>query len=129
MASGRWHSMGRPVVYLAETPAGAMLEVLVHLEVDPEDIPDNLRLLRVEIPDQVASIRVPDALPNEWEDLLPATHCIGDAWLAKGETLLLQVPSAIMLHTTNYLLNPAHADTRLVSVTVETLRLDRRLFR
>ena len=35
--SGRWHQAGRPVVYAATSPPGAMLEVLVHLEIDPED--------------------------------------------------------------------------------------------
>ena len=48
---GRWHNAGLPVVYLAESPAGALLETLVHLMVDPEDIPDEFQLLAVEIPD------------------------------------------------------------------------------
>lgn len=30
-----------------------MLEILVHLEVDQEDFPETLQLLRVEIPDDV----------------------------------------------------------------------------
>jgi hypothetical protein len=32
-ALGRWHFAGRPVVYLAEHPAGALLETLVHQEI------------------------------------------------------------------------------------------------
>ncbi|PXX98309.1 RES family NAD+ phosphorylase [Halomonas sp. LBP4] len=32
MVSGRWHHRGHPVVYLADCPATALLEVLVHFE-------------------------------------------------------------------------------------------------
>jgi RES domain-containing protein len=32
-ASARWHNQGRSIVYPAETPAGALIEILVHLEV------------------------------------------------------------------------------------------------
>ncbi|MCY1395164.1 RES domain protein [compost metagenome] len=61
LAGGRWHTAGRPVVYLAATPAGATLEILVHLEIDQEDFPETLQLLRVELPD-TASIAPAPAL-------------------------------------------------------------------
>ena len=32
-AAGRWHCAGRPIVYLAEHPASALLEVLVHFDI------------------------------------------------------------------------------------------------
>lgn len=128
LAGGRWHRSGRPVAYLAETPSGAMLEVLVHLEIDPEDIPDNLRLLRVEIPDH-ASMQTAAALPTGWEEDVHSTREAGNLWLAKGDTLLLRVPSAIMPHTHNILLNPVHPQACLAEVTVETSRLDKRLLK
>lgn len=40
---------GRPVVYLADTPSDAMQEILVRLGIDPEDLSDNFRLLRVQV--------------------------------------------------------------------------------
>lgn len=126
LAGGRWHRAGRPVVYLAETPSGALLEVLVHLEIDPEDIPDSLRLLRVEIPDH-ASMRTADALPSSWEADTSSTRNMGDSWLAQGETLLLRVPSAIMPYTNNVLLNPVHHQASLVNVQIENVKLDKRL--
>jgi RES domain-containing protein len=36
-AAGRWHEAGRPVVYLAESPAAALLEVCVHTSAN--DVP------------------------------------------------------------------------------------------
>lgn len=41
---GRWHNKEIPVVYLAESPALAMLEVLVHFEMSPEEVPDSYQL-------------------------------------------------------------------------------------
>lgn len=100
----------------------------MHLEIDPEDIPDNLRLLRIKIPDHV-SMQVIDPLPAGWEGDTHRTREIGDSWLMENDNLLLRVPSAIMPHTHNLLLNPAHPQASLAEVTVETLHLDKRLFK
>ena len=48
--SARWHTAGRRIVYLAESPAGAMVEALVHLELDETDWPRAYHLLQVEYP-------------------------------------------------------------------------------
>ncbi|HUH41049.1 MAG TPA: RES family NAD+ phosphorylase [Castellaniella sp.] len=125
-AGGRWHTAGRPIVYLAESPAGAMLEVLVHLEVDPEDVPDNLRLMKVTLPDQVSCLTA-NPLSECWESSPEYTQALGEAWLERGQSLLLEVPSALMAHTRNFLFNPQHPEARLAEVVVETLRLDQRL--
>jgi RES domain-containing protein len=42
-APGGWHERGLPVVYLAETPAGALLEVCVHTAAN--DVPPSYTLL------------------------------------------------------------------------------------
>lgn len=65
-----------------------MLEVLVHLEIDAEDVPDNLRLLRVELPDN-ATLKTVCDLPEHWEDRIDLTRNLGDSWLNLGDTLLL----------------------------------------
>ena len=41
-------------MYLAESVAGALLEVLVHLELSPVRFPKSYRLLKVEAPDDMA---------------------------------------------------------------------------
>lgn len=128
-APGRWHHAGHPVVYLAESPASALLEVLVHLEVDPEDLPNHLRLMRIDIPEIVAASIHHPKLPDDWLEHNDLTRGIGDAWLRGRDTALLQVPSAIMPHTRNWLLNPAHPLAEQVTLGIETLRLDKRLFK
>ena len=39
--SARWHSQGRPIVYLAESVSGALLEVLVHFELVRHGFPNH----------------------------------------------------------------------------------------
>ena len=57
-ASARWHSRGRPIVYLAESPAGAMLETLVHLQGRRDRLPRTYTLLAIVAPDIVSIERI-----------------------------------------------------------------------
>ena len=131
--SGRWHSGGLPVVYLAEHPALALLEDLVHLEGDVDDVPDTYQLLEIDVSGDVAMGSVDTAglgaSDADWRTSLAATRMIGDDWLKGGRTVLLRIPSVILPKSTDVLLNPAHADARRVKV-VEITRpaYDRRLF-
>jgi RES domain-containing protein len=116
-ASGRWHSRGRRVVYCAESPAAALLGILVHFEMHVRDLPVRYRLLKIDAPDDVQLERVgPDQLPADWPEKLEATRAIGDEWLAKGSSTLLSVPSAIVPDTYNVLLNPTHENARRIAI-------------
>lgn len=126
-AAGRWHSRGRPVVYLAESQPGALLEVLVHIEVTRvEDLPTHYTLLKV-----VGDAPITDcpALPDNWVENPAVTRRVGDEWLARGETCLLRIPSAIIPGVWNLLLNPLHAEAGGFRIE-EAMRVpfDRRLF-
>lgn len=130
-ASGRWHFAGQPVVYLAEHPASALLEILVHQQLNhSEQVPDSYQLLRIEVPDDIgiAELREADT-PQNWRADMPWTQSAGTEWLAGGATALLKVPSAI-LPATNFLLNPAHPDAVRLEI-VEAIRVshDRRILR
>jgi len=79
VASGRWHSRARPVVYCAENPATALLETLAHLEVDEEDLPPRYIALEVELPDTLRIDKVEVVvLPEHWQGLVSVTREIGD---------------------------------------------------
>lgn len=131
LAAGRWHSRGRRVVYCATTPAGALLEMIAHLELELDEIPESYRLLRVDGATSIARERVDEAtLAPDWRDLLPITQRIGSAWLESGRTALLEVPSALVPAATNVLINPLHPDARrLVVAAILDVPLDRRLLR
>lgn len=128
-AGGRWHNRGIPVTYLSESPALAMLETLVHLELDPSEIPDSYQLLEVECPEAVTVSRLSDnALDDTWRTKEEFTRAIGDEWLTRGTESLLAVPSALVPDSYNYLLNPRHEDAKHLSVlTVRTHPYDSRL--
>jgi RES domain-containing protein len=117
LASARWHTQGRPVVYLAESPAGALIEVLVRLELDAGSLPKHYKLLKIEAPQELAKRTVATkALARNWVEDVVATRTLGDEWLASQATALLRVPSAVVPETWNMLLNPQHADARRLKV-------------
>lgn len=108
-ASGRWHNRGIPIVYLSESPALAMLEVLVHFELDLSEIPASYQLLEVGYNQRTGMSHLhKNSLPDGWQDDLELTRAIGDEWLISSNSLLLRVPSAVVPHSYNYLFNPRH---------------------
>lgn len=116
-ASQRWHTRGRPIVYCAPNPATALLEILVHAEIDVEDLPVRYQFLKIEMPDGVSSERVDVAgLPPGWQDDLLVTRRIGDTWLRSRSTALLEVPCVLVPETFNVLLNPVHADAAQIRI-------------
>ena len=119
---GRWHNRGRPVVYLAESAAGALLETLVHIEAShPSELPHSYQLLEVEVPKAAKVLDVAEPLGDGWQQEPSATRRIGDQWLAAQVSLVLRVPSAVVGgRTFKVLMNPAHPQAqtcRVVSVT------------
>lgn len=129
-AAARWHSQGRPIVYLAETPSAALLEILVHLETEESERPDRYRLLKIEVDEDTPFDQIELAsLPPSWQTDEQQTQARGDAWLHKAETALLRVPSAITPETWNWLLNPRHKDApRARIIASATYPYDPRLF-
>jgi RES domain-containing protein len=114
-AAGRWHSRGQRIVYLADHPANALLEMLVHL--DRDLIPATYRLLRVVIPEPVEVPEIDqNALADDWRNDPAATRKLGDTWLERSSTALLQVPSVIVPRARNFLLNPRHSDAGRIAI-------------
>ncbi len=117
-------------MYLAESPAGALIEVLVHLELSPEELPPSYTLLRVVVPLELAMEPVEVPAGDAWKTDLAMTRQLGDAWLAGGASALARVPSVILPSTFNFLFNPLHAAAREVTVSERMqVNLDRRLLR
>jgi RES domain-containing protein len=126
---GRWNHRGQRVVYTASTLSLAALELLVHT--DPDLLPPRLVSFAVDVPDAATSETIDVAsLPRDWRRHPPgdATRDVGSAWLERGATLALRVPSAVVPSEHNVVLNPAHRDfARLVIARPEAFVLDPRL--
>ena len=129
-AGGRWNSAGQPAVYAGGTQALAILETLIHL--DPDLLPRDYTLFRIEIPDDVAMTIVEGtALPSDWRKPgHTACKAIGDQWLQTEETAVLRVPAA-PLHDGDeygYVINPRHRECdRIIVVQREPFSFDLRL--
>ena len=120
-SEGRWHPLGYPVVYCAQAPAAALLEMLVRLGLSMARAPVMYRLLRIDAPDDIAVDSVDRGeLPDDWTIDRGRTQMLGNVWLASGRTAMLLVPSAIVPETWNVLLNPSHRDAARVRVTSAT---------
>lgn len=131
-AGGRWNSVGRPVIYLADSLALAQLEKRVHTPMRP---PRDLAAVEAIVPAAAVASAEGVVLPDDWDaDNVDwsvgsaASQCIGDDWLARGTSLLLRVPSVVVPVGWNYLLNPAHPDLRRVRTRRIQYRPDARLW-
>lgn len=129
--SGRWHTVGQRIVYGAPNPATALLEVLVHTEIDIDDVPVNFRYLEIDAPDTLATEDVDTGgLGESWRTDLATTRRAGDRWLQSGSTALLRVPSVIVPATWNVLVNPRHRESGKIRVVrTHSHGLDLRLLR
>jgi len=112
IGGGRWNPMNTPMVYCADHPATALLEILVHL--DAEDSPSTYQLLEIDIPDAVAAT-APE-LPQNWMDDVATTQQIGSDFIAGMSLAVMKVPCAIVPFTHNYLLNPDLLETAGIGI-------------
>jgi len=113
-AAGRWHSIGRRVVYLSEHPASCLLEALAH-GLSIGEVPRSYQWLEVDVAAGVTAEHADD-LPDGWAEDPAISRQVGDAWFARKTSALLRVPSALVPATGNYVLNPRHPDAERVRV-------------
>jgi RES domain-containing protein len=81
---------------------------------DRDLIPSTYQLLRVVVPADIAPEIVSD-LAADWRTRAMTSREIGDRWLDRASSALLQVPSAIG-QGRNFLLNPSHSDAARITV-------------
>lgn len=126
---GRWNPKGVPVVYTADSQSLALLEMLV------QDEPLRARyvLIPVHLAADLGTERIElDQLPTDWRTpaARPVLQRIGRDWLERGESALLDVPSAVVPAERNVLLNPHHpAFSRILIGQAVPLETDSRLLR
>jgi len=132
-ADGRWHDRGRHVVYAADHPAAALLEVMVHLEIDFEDLPTSYQLLGIDVPDDLAVETVSlvdiEKISQDWADDPRMTRGMLRPWFDEARSAVVSVPSVIVPFAQNYLINPRHKDAAHIRIAhVGRFPHDLRLF-
>ena len=136
-SDGRWHTAarGKRIVYLSESPAGAILESLANLKGNPALFPEKYQLLEVSVPDDVyaAMVFLSGGSPASRAFFRTLTQSSsrkkGNDWLRGNISALAGVPSVPSPYSLNILLNPKHPDARRISIEAcRRIKCDRRLF-
>jgi RES domain-containing protein len=118
---GRWNHRGTAVVYLSDSLALAALEQFVHLGKAGSALA--LVVFEIAIPDRAAiEVLAQKQLPPNWREEPPPdeTKELGTQWVRRNAAVALRVPSAIIPHEANYVINPAHADFRKLAIKPPT---------
>lgn len=107
---GRWHETGTPVVYASDSPAGALLEIIVHTAASSVVRHPHVLFSVHFDPDRHLLVLDPDRCPDDWRALRwpHSTQRIGTRWFRDRDSVVLQVPSVIVPLHRNYLINPEH---------------------
>lgn len=129
LIGGRWNSPGRPLIYAAETFAGALLEVLVHANLGR--VPKTHAVIEITIPDAIAIESLASKGLPGWdaEDQI-ASRAFGDRWLVEQRSCVLLVPNVVTRgREHSVLINPEHPDfVQIRAGKPEDLQWDTRLF-
>lgn len=123
---GRWNFRCLPVVYTSGTLSLAMLEMLVHIEV--ELAPEGLICLEIEIPETVhiESMLLPAEYAHSKDEALLKE--IGSQWVRENRTAVLAVPSVIIPVERNFLINPLHPQAKKIrTIKANSFHFDPRL--
>ena len=97
------------MIYTAASRALCALEVLVNAG----ELADDYVITPVEVPDHLnVTSRPVETLPSGWNAAEPTeeTRNVGKDWISELQSAVLAVPSVVIPHEYNYLLNPHHAD-------------------
>ena len=113
----RWTPRGLPAIYASATLSLAALERIVHT--DPDLEPFDLVAVSIKVAADVAvqTLRIED-LPEDWRQFPPPESLaeVGRRWLEAGPTAVLSVPSVVIPHERNYVMNPGHRHFRRLTI-------------
>ena len=127
---GRWNRKGTAVVYTSSSISLAILEVLVHIPI--YEILEAYVYIPVEFDQKLCLTLDLRDLPANWNrDPAPqAIKQIADTWVESLQSVILEVPSAIVPGEKNYLMNPAHPHfSQLNTGAPEKFEFDPRLIK
>ena len=128
---GRWNSPGLRALYTSSHLSLSVLETYVNI---PQAVRDDLPIFQavmISIPDDASTIRVSSLRLAElltMDDPVAASRSVGDDWIARRDSLVLQVPSVLVPEEDNFIVNPEHPGSRDVRVVnARPFHFDRRL--
>lgn len=128
---GRWNYPGTLAVYCAGSRSLALLEMLVHLDLQKQFPPDRI-IVEINIPKEVSIEYLdPSQLDQGWRNFPYSgeTQSVFTNFVKKEKGAVLAVPSVVIPQELNFIINPLHPEIKKVTVKQTTpLKLDQRLW-
>jgi len=120
--AARWNPNDVGLIYTASSRSLACLENVVHRS--QAELTLIFNIMTIDCPDgiEIKKINTND-LPHDWTDYdqMYLTQGIGARWIRENSSAILEVPSSVVDGEINYLLNPAHADFKLINIVKNEL--------
>ena len=114
---GRWNLRGQLVIYAAGSRALACLGNVVHRS--GEGLNSLFKVIHINVPDALLIEELTlDQMPADWQLPRHYARCqpLGTAWYQRQTAAVLRVPSSIIAHEHNYVLNTRHPDFRQIRI-------------
>lgn len=131
LAGGRWNSKGVAMLYTSQSRALCLAEIAVNLPIGI--VPDDYYLVEIEFPDSASILKLNlKKLKSDWNSFPHSseTQQLGDDFVFKSKSLVLQVPSAVVQGDFNFLINPKHPEFYKITINnTERFSFDERLFK
>ncbi len=126
----RWNPINVPMLYASEHRSLSFCEVLAHFS-EMSVFPSNYEFITYEVDDAaLATMRTPDGmdLPAGWNNPKPYVSAVQEYGreFYNSDALLLRLPSVVVPHEWNYLINPRHAPGKVRILDREPFDVDKR---
>ena len=114
---GRWNKSGQKVIYAAESIALAFLESMIRRQ--GVGFNEDLKIMFLDIPQDLSITTIdPASLNPGWDDI--RNHSVSQerssSWYASLETPVLKVPSVVLPHSFNFVINTEHKDFKKIKI-------------
>lgn len=110
-SANRWNLHGQYVIYAGSSRSLSTLELVVHRgSIAPSD---EYKVMVISVADEDCLYhQIPTtSLPSNWRSFAAYSDLqeMGSQWFKEQDSLVLKVPSAVIPHEFNYLINTEHA--------------------
>jgi RES domain-containing protein len=110
--AARWNKDNQSVLYTGSTRSLSTLEMIVHKNSIKTSISYKVMIINIEDDESLYRRIYTKDLPKNWREYIsyPDLQDIGSTWYENKDSLILQVPSAIIPQEFNYIINTQHPE-------------------
>ena len=111
-SANRWNTKGQRVIYTGSSRSLSSLELVVHRGAIQPGASYKVMVISIADDDYLIKQVQRNDLPPNWRSLAgySSLQRIGSDWYNSQESLVLKVPSAVIVYEYNYVINTEHPD-------------------